>query len=172
MPSNDTPIVGATGTVELKSDAQLVEEIRARNERKAKLVSVLDRSVAGDRLRVDLPDNVYGEWFPNDKLEIYRAEAMGFKVDEEFACKRALHDDGTGSKSIVGDVIFMTCPRETKELIDEIRKEQYEAINSPRGGRQKEERDFANNSELPTQMKSRVDSVNVEQIRAAITAKD
>ncbi len=154
---------------------QIQERIKLKNEAKAKLVSVLSRGVLIDRQNVDLPPEVYGEWVPNDKTEIYRMEALGFKIDTEYACKRALHEGGEGGPSIIADTVFMTCPSYVKEVIEEIRVENYEAANSPRGGKQKEERDFDNEAAtvgLPTQMKSRIDNVNTEDIRAAITAKN
>jgi hypothetical protein len=158
-----------------KSDAELVSELKARQEKraaaKAKLVTVLDRGVTGDRIQVELPADKYGEWVPNDKMEIYRMEAMGFHVDTEYASKRALHDKGGDGTSIIADTIFMVCEKETKELIQEIERERYEAANSPRGGRQKEERDFANEAKqvgLPDATKSRIDSTNLSSIKAAL----
>lgn len=158
-----------------KSDQDLIAEVKRRQELKAKLVTVLDRGLVIDRLHVPLPADVYGEWFPNDKVEIYRAQSMGFEIDTKYAKNRALHDDGTGDKAIVGDAIFMTCPREVKEIIEEIKREQYIAANSPKGGKQKEERDFAsqaNSVGLPAKLDSRIDSTNVDHIRAALTSKD
>lgn len=158
-----------------KSDAELLDKVRARQELKAKMVTVLSRGVVHDRLHVETPDDVYGEWVSNDKSEIYRMQTLGFEIDKKYARQRALHDEGAGDTAIVGDVIFMTCPREVKEVIDEIRLEQYQSANSARGGRQKEERDFDSdtaNVGLPSQIKSRVDSATVDNIKAALTAKD
>lgn len=165
---------------EIKSDTQVMKEHKDKMDRKdlkAKLITVLDRGVTRSRLDVnrELPPGVYGEWFPNDKMEIYRAESMGFKIDYEYANKRALHDGGPNGPAIVGDAIYMTCPLEVKEVIDEIRREQYEAANNPKRGKQKEERDFQAEAQqvgMPDQIKSRVDSATVENIHAALTAKD
>lgn len=106
-------------------DPKILDRIKKaeRGELKAKLAAVLDRGVVQDRLTVDLPDDVYGEWVRNDPLEIRRLEILGFKVDKKYATKRAIHSDGSDS-AIVGDVIHMICPREVKEVIDEIRLEQ------------------------------------------------
>jgi hypothetical protein len=158
-----------------KSDAELVSELKARQERradlKAKAVRVLDRGVTGDRQQVELPDDKYGEWVPDDKMEIFRMEALGFHVDKEYASKRALHDAGGDGTSKIADTIFMVCDREMKEVIDEIERERYEAANSPRGGKQKEERDFASEAKqvgLPDATKSRVDSTTLSGIKAAL----
>lgn len=158
------------------SDSELKERFEKdlkRKELKSRLVTVLDRGLTGDRLHVELPPDVYGEWVPNDKMEIYRMQSMGYSIDKIYASKRALHSDGTEGTSIVADAIFMTCPMENKELIDEIKIEQYNTANSPRGGKQKEELDFmaeARNVGLPSEMKSRVDPATIESIKDALTS--
>lgn len=115
-----------------------------RAERKAKLASILERGIVGDRLYVDLPSDVHGEWVPDDPLEIHRMQALGFEVDKTYSVKRALHAGGDGV-SKVGDVVFMTCPMEIKEIVDEIRLENYHKTNTK--GYQKEEKDFAKDAE-------------------------
>lgn len=163
-----------------QSDAELeatFKELQRRRDLKARLVTVLDRGQVGDRLHVDLPPGVYGEWISKDKMDIYRVQSMGFEIDNIYATKRALNDDtAAGAEgATVGDVIFMTCPREVKDLIDEIKKEQYQENNNPRRGKQKEERDFEHTAEaegMPVQIKSRVDGVNADNIRNALTAVD
>jgi len=116
-----------------------------RGELKAKLSAILDRGIVQDRLHVDLPDDLHGEWVRNDPLEIRRLEALGFQIDNEYAVKRAIHTDGTNS-AIVGDVVHMTCPKEVKETIDEIRKDRMIREHSgKRVGKKKinkEERDL------------------------------
>lgn len=162
-----------------KSEQELLAEHKAKQEAraelKARLVTVYSRGVVGDRLSVELPPDLYGEWVPADKLEIYRMQSMGFEIDTQYASKRALHDDGTGGESRVADVVFMTCPMETKEVIEEIKRENYDSANNPRGGKQKEERDFiaeTNSVGLPSQMKSRIDPLTVDNIRDALSSKD
>jgi hypothetical protein len=93
-------------------------------ERVARLISVMDRGMTGERLKVNLPNDVYGEWVPNDKMEIYRMESMGFRIDEEYALKNALHNDGSG-KPIIGDVIFMTTPKLIREAQVEASRRKY-----------------------------------------------
>ncbi|HEX9430476.1 MAG TPA: hypothetical protein VF944_08875 [Candidatus Bathyarchaeia archaeon] len=131
----------------IKSDPKEIQKLRA--EKKAKLARILERGMIADRLTVDLPPEVHGEWVPNDKSEIYRMKMLGFKIDDEFAVKRALHDEGDG-RSIVGDTVFMTCDRETKDIIDEIRRDNFERMNGKPGAttkRQKEESEFKAQSE-------------------------
>lgn len=128
--------------IEVKSEGnEKVPPTLTRAERKARFAQVLDRSIVGDRLKVNLPPNVYGEWVPNDQMEIYRMEALGFKIDTEFARQRELHSRGDAA-SYVGDCVFMVQPMEDHEILEEIRKEQYDRLNSKKP-RQREEKDFA-----------------------------
>jgi len=113
----------------------------SREEKRARLVQIYERGVVGDRLHVDLPFDKIGQWVVNDKMAIYRMEGLGYSIDTEFAPRRKLHDKGDGA-SYIGDVVYMIADRETREIIDEIKKERYEKLNDPR--KQKEEKDFEN----------------------------
>jgi len=104
------------------------EEVRksmSREDRKARAVRILERGIVADRTTVEnLPPHLHGEWVERDSLAIERKRALGFWIDKEYAPKRALHSDGT-DMSIVGDTIYMVCLKEDKEIIDEVRYEQY-----------------------------------------------
>lgn len=129
----------------LKSALDKSPEEGTRAEKKAKLVQILSRGMAVDRLRVDLPENLYGEWIPNDQAEIQRMELLYFKVDTEHAPKSKLHDTGDG-KAVLGDTVFMTCSRETHEILEEIRREEFVKANGPPGETvttQREEAEYA-----------------------------
>lgn len=118
-----------------------------RAKRKAMLVQAFDRGIIHDRLKVQLPPHLHGEWARNDPMEIDRLRSVGFEVDYEYATKRSLHSDGSGG-AVVGDVIHMICPRELKELIDEVRMDKFMAVNGKPGERKaktKEERELAAN---------------------------
>lgn len=144
-----------------------------REERKARLVRILDRGIVADRLKIDLPDHIHGEWVANDKSEIYRMQALGFKVDTQYAKQHALHDQGDDT-AVVGDTIFMVCDRETKEILDEIRRENFEALNGKPGqvhGSQREERDAAANirkTGMPIVEESRERAVRKADLEAAL----
>lgn len=143
--------------------------------RKARLAVLLDRGIVQDRLTVELPPDLHGEWARNDPLEIQRLRTFGFEVDTKYAPARALHSDGTGS-AVVGDVIFMTTSRENKELIDEIRHEAFLRSNNPR--KAKEEREFEGKTEkdtggqIPTFTESQQRVARKEQIAAALLEAD
>ena len=154
-------------------DVPLVE---SREQKKARFASVLDRGIVGDRLRVDLPDGLYGEWVPNDQMEVFRMETLGFKIDTEYARKRVLHSKGDAA-SYVGDCVYMTCPKENKEIIDEIRTEQYQRLNGPKS-KQKEERDYSKQAEtlqevgIRPMVESSINAARKTDLEAALGVKD
>ena len=140
-----------------------------RKEKKARLASVLERGMIGDRLAVPLPSELVGQWCPNNKLDIYRMQGLGFEIDTVHAKNRSLHDGGDGA-AVVGDVIFMTTPKENYELIQEVNKELMDAAHNPR--KQKEDSETTSLIDkigMPTVNTSRTDSVSSRQIAATLT---
>lgn len=168
------PATGATTTLSeaVKSDPAELKRIRA--EKKAKIMRILERGQVVDRLQVELPDNLYGEWIPDDKQEIARMQLLGFEVDNKYAVERALHEKGDG-RSVIGDTVFMVTDKETKEIIDEIRRDQYEIRNGKPGAALKsqgEEKEFAAQARPlgigPIVEESNTRQVRKEQIEAAL----
>jgi hypothetical protein len=157
---------------------------RLRAERKARFSRVLERGMIADRLQVDLPATLWGEWVPNDKQSIYEKQLLGFVVDREYATKRALHDQGD-NMSIVGDCVFMIQDVEDHNLLEEIRRENFEAANGKPGQTarlQGEEKEFMAQSRtigMPTieesaskaarkaDLESAVRSINLQNQEAA-----
>lgn len=141
---------GTSATMETLATAQERDPaaIKAiRDAKKAKLVRILQRGYAHDRIAVELPDTLYGEWIVNDQFSIHEAETIGFRIDTEYASKqlRGAHDVGDG-RAVLGDCIFMVMDAEDKAIHDEIRREAFELANGKPGverATQKEERDFA-----------------------------
>lgn len=162
------PLAGAE-----KQKVTMTPEERAA--KKARLAVLLDRGIVNDRLKVDLPPDVHGEWVRNDPLDVQRLRALGFEVDNQFATAHGLHNDGTGS-AIIGDVVFMTTSRENKDLIDEIRHEQFLRSNNPKKAR--EEKQFEEKTgkdtggQIPTFTDSTQRSVRKEEIMAALQEVD
>jgi hypothetical protein len=143
-----------------------------RAGRKARLATVLERGMTADRLSVKLPDDLYGEWVANDPMEIARLQSMGFELDTEYAPKRALHGSGS-SEARVGDVVFMITGKETKELMDEIRRDKYEEAHG-RPKKQKEETEFKSGmaedaAGVKTITESAASSANYDQLKQALT---
>lgn len=91
-------------------------------EYKAVLASVLDRGYAHEALNIELPPGLAGEWIMNDPVSIARAKTLGFSIDTEYAKKNSIHSSGD-SKTVYGDVVFMTIPAQRKRIIEEVRKE-------------------------------------------------
>lgn len=98
------------------------------DKQKARLVTILDRGIVFDRLKVDLPNDLHGEWCRNDPLEIDRMRTLGFWVDTTYATRRRLHSDGSGA-NIVGDVIHVVTTKENKKMIDRVQLENQERFN-------------------------------------------
>ena len=141
-----------------------------RNEKKAKLARVLERGVVVDRLNVDLPPELYGEWVSDDPVSIASMEALGFYKDTNYATKNSLHSTGT-QEGRVGDTIFMVCDREVKEIIDEIRRDQFERTHGRT--RQREDKEgvsLVEKSGLPTFTESKEHVAKKADIEAALKA--
>lgn len=157
--------------VDLTKGSENITPVETRASKKARMAQVYERGVVGDRLHVELPLDLHGEWVPNNSVDVHRKEALGFRIDTEFAKQRALHDKGDAA-SYVGDCVFMICAREDKEIIDEIRKENYIKTHAPRGGKQKEERDFITQAapETSPSAESTAKTARKTEITAAIVA--
>lgn len=163
----------SVGTDSASEDTVAELSKMTRAEKKARLAYVLDRGVIHDRLAVKLPSNLHGEWIRNDPLEIHRMHMLGFRVDTEYAASRAINSDGTPGNQ-VGDVIFMICEKETKELIDEVRNEQtLRANRDPKAG--KEEKEFAaqthaaTGGEIPTFIESKQRAVHPTDLASTMS---
>lgn len=129
--------------------------------KKHRLARVLDRGFTIDRLTVDLPPHLWGEWIPNTPHDRARASLLGFTEDKDFAINRSLHDGGDGSAT-VGDVTFMVQPMWKHEaLLEEKARIYYETHLKPR---QKEERDAQKMIEEQLGMPTTIGSVS-EQVK-------
>jgi hypothetical protein len=111
-------------------------DAEAKAALKAKVTRVLERGLLADRLTVELPDDMYGEWVYNDPVEIDRMSTMGFQIDTKYSVNSSLHGQGK-----VGDTIFMVASRDVKEVIDEARSELYERTHGKYN--KKEESEFS-----------------------------
>lgn len=157
------------------------EKELARKQKKARLAQALTRGIVSTRLEVELPPDKVGQWVPINSEHIPRLRALGFEIDREFAAAKfnspdsghKTNDKGDGA-AYIGDVVFMTADRETREIIDEIKLERYKAMNVPVGGQQKEERDFAamnqtlTGAHIGTTVASDVRKVSKEEIAASL----
>lgn len=140
---------------------------------KRQVAEIYERGLVGDRLHVELPKELVGQWVPNDPQSIYRMEALGYVIDNKFATKRRLHDKGDGA-AYVGDVVHMIAPRQIRDVVEKIKRERYDRIHG-KPGRQKEERDFEANQQtiassgISTINESDAETVeNIDDIRRII----
>lgn len=160
--------------IDIKNEAG--EVIETREVKKARRAQILARGAANDRLDVNYPaDKYHGEWVPikDGGVAVHRMKSLGAWIDKEYAPSRALHSgESHEGGAVVGDCVFMMMNREDKEILDEIKKERYDALHNPRRGKLKEELDFENQAPAETLPKSESNAKRVrrQEIAAAIEA--
>lgn len=123
----------------------VVEEALSRADKKKKFISILERGIVDDRLMVDLPPHLHGQWVRKDVFSIDRLKSLGYWIDTEYAVDRSLHSDGTKTAQIA-DVIFMVCTKEDHDILEEIRHDEFVKNHGTPGQQKKtsrEEREFA-----------------------------
>lgn len=97
---------------------------------KALAVEILDRGVTYSRFQVDkLPPHLHGEWVPRDALAIREMQTKGFKIDTEYANENAIKEQSGSHGNVIGDVIYMTCPKIWYDILDEERNRRFIAMN-------------------------------------------
>lgn len=136
-----------------------------RKEFRAKAAKVVTRSFLIDRLNVELPQDVYGEWVADNPVSIAEAQALGFEIDKDYATKNKLHSNAAGEAK-VGDVIFMTMPKWMKEELDILKKQEYDRHHGVRGGKPAEETEYARNisRETPLINESKTDNREITSL--------
>lgn len=165
------------------SEGVLTPEQKAaetKAERRARLVHILDRGHMHDRMKVDLPPHLHGEWARNKQEDIFYMQSLGFDIDREHATKRAINSNASaGDGVVVGDVIFMTCPKDVKEEIDAIRQEQMFAKSGRPGDNiGREEKEFqaltaiSSGGEIPTMVESKTRAVTASEVATAVAEAD
>lgn len=144
------------------------EEVKLdRKQRKAMLITALERGIVSERMNVKLPDNLYGQWCRDDPFEIDRLKSVGFRIDTEYAPQIALHSDGTSSAK-VADTIHMICDRDIKELIDEIKHDQFLAAHVKPV--QKEEKDYEANVQNLGDVLPTIESKHRDALKSDVAA--
>ncbi len=135
-----------------------------RKEFRAKAARVVTRSFLIDRLNVELPQDVYGEWVADNPVSIAEAQAMGFEIDKDYATKNKLHSNAAGEAK-VGDVVFMTMPKWMKEELDILKKQEYDRHHGVRG-KPAEEAEYARNisRETPLINESKTDNREITSL--------
>lgn len=164
------PVEGST-TPMTASQAREKEAAEGLEAGAARVARVLDRGIVADRLSVDLPGDLYGEWVPRDQLEVERKAALGFWIDTEFAKERALHTTGDGA-AVIGDCVFMVCTKQTKALIDADRRRRFDDLHGKK--KKGENKQFTESVEeklgMPVVDQSSQHQVGEADIMAAVQA--
>lgn len=96
---------------------------------RALAVEILDRGVTASRFNVNLPPDVHGEWVPRDEMAVREMQTKGFQVDKQYATENALKHQSGSEGNVIGDVIFMTCPKAWKNILDEEKERRFIAFH-------------------------------------------
>lgn len=89
---------------------------------RARLIEGADRSFVDDRMTVDLPSDVHGEWVGVDDFSQYNAQQAGFIDGTSYINKnKFLHQHVEGGR--IGDVKFMVKPKWLYDEQENVRKE-------------------------------------------------
>lgn len=100
-----------------KPSAEEIEAFRQRT------IELADRSYINDRLNVQLPEHLYGEWIGTDDFSQYNASLRGFVDGSEYLSDfNRLHEGAVGSS--VGDVKFMVIPKWKQDIFVEAAQEE------------------------------------------------
>lgn len=171
----------STVTLEEAKQAQLPrnpDEAQTK-EMRARVVRILERGFTNERLQVQLPDDMWGEWVEKDDAEILRMKDLGYHIDTEYAKNRVLHSDADGTLK-TGSVIFMVTPKWNKDLIDEIKHKRFMDTHFPKKKKgdkssQGEEESFANEVhnklDMPVIEESSVKEVRAQEIVDVLSRK-
>lgn len=131
--SEQRTVINGTATPDLSPEqTTLNSQIAERLKKKQNLRAiVLERGSSYNSMDVKLPPTLHGEWIRNEPKRIMEAMEIGFQVDREYAKKQLtadgkfLHDANGDGSAVIGDAIFMVCDKETRDIVEELRHEEY-----------------------------------------------
>jgi hypothetical protein len=136
-----------SGVTEKFNIAEIYDENISPERLHALAVEILDRGVTHSRFQVNLPPHLHGEWVPRDAIAVREYQSKGFKIDHEFANQNAIKEQSGEHGNIIGDVIYMTCPKVWKDILDAEKHKRFVEMNgSPSETRKQkaEEKDYTN----------------------------
>jgi hypothetical protein len=114
---------------EVNTPSGIAEKFDFKNmspeQMQALAVEVLDRGVNASRFNVNLPPDLHGEWVPRDTLAVRDMQSMGFEVDKKYANEVAIKSQSGPEGNVIGDVIFMTCPKAWKDILDAEKQKRF-----------------------------------------------
>lgn len=95
-----------TSTSDVVPTTTIVPTETERLEYRRRMIETADRSFVNDRLTVNLPAGIYGEWHGTDTMSQMIAQTKGFRDGSEYLTEfNKLHNNPEGTT--VGDVKFM-----------------------------------------------------------------
>lgn len=158
-----------------------LDKTKSREELKALMIEILDRGLVQDRLYIPLRNGLHGEWVPNYSNDINEKKLLGFEIADSTRHVASeveqISTDGKGTEIIAGDVVYMVCSKERKEVLDEIRHERFIAMHGKKGDKkQQEEREFELQNKalakfgIGTISESTTESVSGEDIKNMLAA--
>jgi hypothetical protein len=104
------------------------------DQMKALAVEILDRGVNASRFNVLLPPDMHGEWVPRDTLAVRDAQSMGLEIDHKFANDVAIKSQSGPEGNVIGDVIYMTCPKVWKDILDAEKQKRFVTFHGIKKG--------------------------------------
>lgn len=165
--------VDLTTHTEIRADKVPIPDESQREQFRAKLAQVLDRTLTIDRLKVDLPEDLTGGWCATDSLSIAQWELRGYQIDTQYATKNSLNDTADG-RARIADVVHMIRPKWMKEEEDKMIQKRYVETHLRDRRKQKEESDFiADNARIgmPPILQSQAETVTGTQIEESLFNK-
>jgi hypothetical protein len=143
-----------------------------KSQKVARLAQILDRGVINQRLNPKgLPDDLVGQWMPDDPNENTRMELLGFVDGSKYVSENATSKSGTGVAR-VGDVRYWVIPKEEHELI-EAAQEQLKARKHGDRYNQIEEKTLLNENagpDIKQLAESKIEEVDANHIKAATSS--
>lgn len=118
-----------SGVTEKFNIAEIYDENITPERLHALAVEILDRGVTHSRFQVHLPPHLHGEWVPRDAIAVREYQSKGFKIDHEFANNNAIKEQSGEHGNVIGDVIFMTCPMNWKNILDAEKHKRFVEMN-------------------------------------------
>lgn len=151
----------------INEEDKFLAELQGVTDRVKPFIAELTYRGAGvDLLRVDLPKGVYGEWVRDDPQSRAEMEAMGFRLDEVYVKRSAVHKSAEGTPR-VADVVHYVTMQENKDRIDKNRRSQFMLRHGDRR-QQAEEKSYLEQFEASDLRKSGITPLDNSEAHSVI----
>lgn len=165
MPEQREATLVKTTLTDDELQAELNRRVEERKKIKAGLrVNLLERSAVSSALDLSfLPANLSGQWVRNETLRINDLRALNYEIYKDSKI-RGLHDANADGSVVVGDLILMVCSKENREIIDELRKEEYNQRHGKPGDNRPQLEEKAFIAEQQTLVGSSIGTANESRV--------